>query len=181
MESTIRKYARKILAEHNCDIYTYGGEKTETILSDLKEGYPDGMEFPYVAVANAIAAISRAKPIRRAPYIVRWDIDSCSDSYDVESLEAGKSRAIDTLLEWMGQEQWGWKAIPDYDWEQAKNLFDGFDLTGKQLVDWDYMIYNCGVAVAKYNARTDTYDDVWEPSGEELREIGWVLHEEVNN
>ena len=50
----IREYAKKILDDHGCDQYTYGGEFSKHILNDLKTEYPNGMEFPYIDVANAI-------------------------------------------------------------------------------------------------------------------------------
>ena len=35
----LETYARKILADHGCDIYTYGGEWSKYILDDLKKKY----------------------------------------------------------------------------------------------------------------------------------------------
>ena len=60
----VQKYAKKILSDHDCNEYTYGDDAYETVLSDLKEGYPDGMEYPYEDVARAIKDISKPRYIK---------------------------------------------------------------------------------------------------------------------
>ena len=160
---TLENYAMKILADAGCDCYTYGGEFSKHILDDLKEGFPDGLKYGYVDVANAILAISKPAPIHKAKWIVQWDTDSCSDGYESTSFESAKTDALDTLLNWMCEESMNW---------------DSETPTEEQMENWDYMIYNCGVAVAEYNPYTDEYETVWEPDDEELERIGWVAYDE---
>ena len=156
---TLESYAMKILADHGCDCYTYGDECAKDILSDLKEGYPDGMEYPYIDVANAILAISRPKPIVRAQYIMAFDMEDNSDGIEFDSFEAAKADAEDTLVEWMVEERNRWKNV--------------FHPTEEELDNYNYMICNCSVWVAKYNPNTDEYETEWEPSYEDEEALGW--------
>lgn len=155
---TLENYALKILADHGCDCYTYGGEYSKHVLDDLKEAYPDGMEFPYVDVANAILNISRTRPIYKAPWQMVYDTDTCTDGIDYESFEAAKESAFDTLLEWMAEERSRWANDTP---------------TEEEIEDYDYMIYNSSTSVYKYNPYTDEYEEYWSPSYEDEKEIGW--------
>ena len=156
---TIEEYARKILKDHDCDEYTYGGEQSKHVLDDLKEAYPEGMEFPYVDVANAILAMSKAHPIVRAPYKMVWDTDSYADSADYDSFEAAKSAAEDTLIEWMMWERNEWK--------------DVFNPTDEELDDYNYMICNSSVWIEEYDPMTDEYYKIDSLTYEDERNIGW--------
>ena len=156
---SVEDYAKKILVDAGCDEYTYGGEFSKYVLRDLKEAFPNGMEFPYVDVANAILAISRARPIKRAPWLMVWDTDSCCDDIECESFEQAKGEAEDTLIIWMCDERDTWK--------------DVFIPTEEELENYNYMIYNCSVRVDKYNPDTDEYEEYWEPSYEDEELIGW--------
>ena len=160
---TLNEYAKKILADHNCDIYTYGGEFSKYVLDDLKEEYPDGMEYPYVDVANAILEMSRPEPIKRAKWQMVWDTDSCCDGCYFDTFEAAKASAEDTLIEWEMEEVQGWT---------------GYDPTDEQIDSWNYMIYNCSVEVRKYNPDTDEYEEYWYPSYEDVKNLGWVTWDE---
>ena len=152
-------YAKKILADHGCDEYTYGGEWGKHVLDDLKEAYPNGMEYPYVDVANAILSISKQKPIVRDPWIAVWDTDSCCDGMGCASFEAAKGEALDTLVLWM---------------VDARNEWDElFNPTDNELDNYNYMICTNRVYVQKYNPMTDEYEDYWYPSYEDEEEIGW--------
>ena len=156
---TVEEYAKKILEDHNCDEYTYGGTPGEEVLSDLKEAYPDGMEFPYIDVANAIIAFSKVKPIERKPWMMVFDTDSCCDGIGCESFEAAKCQAEDTLIEWMCQERGEWR--------------DVFCPTEHELDNYNYMICNCSVLVSKYDPDTDEYEEYWSPSYEDEEKLGW--------
>lgn len=161
---TIEQYAKKILDDAGCNLHTYGGDQAKHIMDDLKQAFPDGMpEYTYIEVANAILAMSTPEPIKRDPFILVWDTDSCCDSYGAESLEAAKNDALDTLLNWMVEESWNWSFLPD----GTPNP------TEEQKNSWDYMIYNCWVEVRQYNPKTDDYETVWEPSDGDLTELGW--------
>lgn len=162
-DKQVEEYARKILTEHGCDEYTYGDEKAERVLEDLKEGYPNGMSFQYVEVANAIKRISKPHLIERKPFCVVYETDSFIDGFECDTFEEAKDDAIKTLVQWMVDEQSDWKS--DNPIEEEKE-------------NWDYMIYNCSSYVKKYNADTDEYEDYWYPSAEELEEIGWILYGE---
>ena len=151
---TLEEYAKDILYSHGCDEYTYGGEWSKSVLDDLKEAYPDGMEYPYVDVANAILAMSRPQPIVREPWFVHWWTDHCDDGFGRESFEFAKESVFDILVEWVVEAQ------------------------DDSAEDFDYMLYNCGAEVMKYNPMTDEYEEYWYPSNEELKEIGWEFKEE---
>ena len=58
MDKKITDYAAKILSDHGCDTHSYYGVSLETTINDLKEAYPDGMDYPYDQVAKAILEIS---------------------------------------------------------------------------------------------------------------------------
>ena len=157
---TVEEYAKKILADHGCDCYTYGGEFCKHVLEDLKEGYPDGMEYPYIDVANAILSISKVRPITRAPFRMVWDTDTDCDGFGCESFEAAKAYAEDTLVEWMCQQRSEWK--------------DPFCPTEDELDEYNYMIWNCSVEVRKYDPMTDEYDEFWSPSYDDEEQLGWI-------
>ena len=155
---TVETYAMNILKENKCDIYTYGGKFCGELMDDLKRAYPDGMEFPYIDVANAILAVSRPEPIRRDAYMVCWDNDSCCDGFGVDTLEDAKRLAFEVLGGWMAETEKEYPGNTD---------------------EWNYMINNCSVHVDIYNPNTDEYDDnYWYPSDDELETIGWVEREE---
>ena len=156
---TLENYALKILADSGCDCYTYGGEYSAKIMDDLKEGYPGGMEFPYIDVANAILEISRPKPIVRKPWRMSFETDDNADGVDLDSFEVAKADAEDTLVQWMVDARSCWK--------------DVFHPTEKELEDYNYMICNCSVRVDKYNPHTDEYETEWEPSYEDEEALGW--------
>ncbi len=157
-------YAMKILADAGCDCYTYGGEEAKNIMKDLKKTFPDGMEYPYIDVANAILAFSRPEPIKRSPWKMHWETDSTADATDHDFYETAKNDAIETLIEW--------EMELIHEWKDGKP-------TEKQIEDWNYMIYNCFTSVKKYNPETDEYDEEWSPSNKELKEILWVPYEEL--
>ena len=160
---TLENYAMKILADSGCDCYTYGGEWSKHVLDDLKEGFPDGMEYPYVDVANAILAISRPKPIERAPWRMIWSNEHSCDGIDCKSFGEAKNQALDTLLEWAAEESNGWALDPE--------TYEPLP-TEEQKENWDYMFYNCYTYVEKYNPDTDEYEEYWSPSDEDLERHG---------
>lgn len=159
MNETIKAYARKILSDHGCDDYSYGGTCGDTILSDLKEAYPNGMEYPYVDVANAIIEISRMRPIVRHPFCMVWDNDSCVDGIGCADFELAKDDALETLIQWMT--------------DARKEWTDCFCPTEEELEKYNYMIDSCSVHVDKYNPDTDEYEEFWYPSYEDEEQIGW--------
>ena len=156
---TVAEYAKKILKDHGCDEYTYGGEYGKHVMEDLKEAYPNGMEFPYIDVANAILSISKQKPIVRAPWIVVWDNGECCDSVDAESFELAKCHALSILMTWMFEARDVWE--------------DVFNPTDDELNTYNYCICESSVEVQKYNPSTDEYEEYWAPSDEDEAEIGW--------
>ncbi len=159
MQKTIKDYAKKILKDSGCDIYSYGNsEMREFLLQDLKEAYPDGMEYPYIDVANAILAISKPRPIVRKKYKLIYNTENDTDGIEYDSLEMAKDAAIEILVEWMIEEQTKWK---------------NGEPTEEQKNDWNYMVHNCYVEVFKYNKDMDEYEEYWEPSYEDEKEIGW--------
>ena len=169
----IEQYALQILANHNVELTTYWGVDGDKLVDELKEAYPDGMEYPYVKVANAIMRISKPTPIKRAPYKMVWDNESCCDSVDFDSLNAAIADAEDTLLLWMMNEREDWKIKTD-----ENGYAIDYDPTEEQKESFDYMVYNCCVHVEEYNPTTDEYELAWEPTYELEQQIGWVPYYE---
>ena len=155
----IKQYALKILKDAGCDKYTYGGEYSKNIMEDLKEAFPNGMEYNYIDVANEILRISRPKPIYRAPYRVIIDTEHSTDGADEKTFGSAKANVYDGYIEWMTDETLRWKD-PEHPTEKEKE-------------NWDMMIYNCGMYIEKYNPKTDEYEEYWYPSDRELKRIGW--------
>ena len=155
---TVDSYAMKILSDHGCDCYTYGGEDCKHVLDDLKEGYPDGMEFPYIDVANAILRISKPRELYKAPFHMVWSNEHSCDGVDCESYEAAKCLAEDTLLEWEMEEICKWEGgVP----------------TEEQIEDWNYMVFNCYTLIYEYDPMTDEYVERDGLSYEDEEKIGW--------
>lgn len=165
----IKEYAKKILEENDCDIYTYGGEGASEIMHDLIEAYmPQDLEYSYLEVANAILAMSRPRPIVRSPYRVAYVMDNFYDTLDVvlNDLEEAKKFTIGLFCDWIQKER---KAIAWFDGEPTK----------LQAQEWDYMICDRSAVVEKYNPNTDDYEELWYPSDGELSAIGWKGVEEM--
>ena len=162
---TLEEYAKHILRSHDCDEETYGDETAETIVKDLKMAYPKGMDFPYIDVANAIKKMSIPHLISRAPYRVHWSNEHSCDGYDCATFEDAKDSAIETLIEWQGEQISHWK-----DWKNP---------TKEELEDYEYMVFECEAFVAKYNPMTDEYEEYWYPSQEDLDAIGWCEGEKL--
>ena len=158
----LKEYAMKILKDAGCDEYTYGGKWADKVLDDLKEEFKPGeLEYPYIDVANAILAISRPEPIKRAPYKMIWDTDQAVCGEDCETFEDAKAAALNVYEGWMEAEWMMWTSEKP---------------TAKNIEDWNYMIYNCCCYIVRYDPRTDEYDDADDAyylSDEELEEIGW--------
>lgn len=159
MKKQLVEYARKVLKDHDCDEYTYGGEWGKHVLADLKEAYPDGMEYPFIDVANAILSISKQRLIEKDPWIVCWDSASCCDGIGCKSLGAAKNEAIDLLVMWM---------------VEARNEWDDvFNPTEDELENYNMMIFDSSVEVMKYDPMTDEYVEYWSPSYKDEEKIGW--------
>ena len=65
----IQEYADRVLKDHDCDCYTYGDKdkpwcQLNTIIGEFKEAYPDGMEYAYEDVAQAIFDISKPRYLK---------------------------------------------------------------------------------------------------------------------
>lgn len=85
-------------------------------------------------------------------YVVVWDNGKdASDSVgEYTDLDIAKETAYDILNGWM---------------ESAADADDE---------EWNSMIENAYAYVAEYDPTTEDYPPVWEPSDDELEDIGWV-------
>lgn len=77
----IKKYARQILSDHDCNVTAYEGIKVENISRDLRETYPDGMEYPIPDVAQAIFEICNTDRGYYPPLEVEIDGDASHYGY----------------------------------------------------------------------------------------------------
>lgn len=153
-------YAQKILFDTGCDKHTYGGDQAKNIMDDLKKAFPNGMDYPYVDVANAILALSRPKPIKRAPFKVVWATGNASDAFDVDSdIGDARAEAVGLLMQRMD--------------EARDNWTDRSNPTNDEITAWNNMIWECTVEVQQYQPKTDEYVAVWSPDDNELRGYGW--------
>ena len=152
---TLEEYAKKILTDAGCDEYTYGGKLADKLLDDLKEAFkPEEMEYPYVDVANAILAMSKPKPIKRAPWMMIWNTDDCTDGEGCDSYEDAVNVALNICEIWM-----------EFNWDNPP--------TQENVDDWNYMIGENYCFIRQYNPQTDEYEgEYWVPD-EKLKEIGW--------
>lgn len=159
---TLEEYARHILAENDCNEYTYGGPGAEDLLDDLKEIYtPDKMLYPYIDVANAILAISHPKPIKKSPYRIIVDMgDYYGPCRDMNTYEEAVSCFIECYMSLMGETMEEWKDIDNPTFEEKE--------------DWNCMIDECVVSIERYNPKTDEYEEVHDKALDaKLEEIGW--------
>ncbi len=148
---TVMEYAQMILKESHCDEYAYSNHDGELIMRHLKKAYPEGMEFPYVDVANAILLMSRPLLVERKPYCAIWNTDSCCDGVQCDSLEDAQSAVVNFYETWM---------------DSSCALSDD---------DWNDMIEECYAYVAKYNAKTDEYEEHCYLPDEDLESMGWKM------
>lgn len=155
---TLNEYAKKILSDAGCNEYTYGGEYSKHIMDDLKEAFPNGMEYPYIDVANEILSMSRPEPVKKAKYHMVFDMLDNIDGIDCDSLEEAKDQLYNTYCDWMAETQRRWKS--DAPTEEEKNY-------------WNTMIDSFCCWIDKYNSMTDEYETCYEASREELENIGW--------
>lgn len=153
--NSIEEYARRILEENGCDEHTYWGYSGKVLIDDLKSAYPNGLEFNYIDVTNAILEMSKPRLLVRSPYKCVWDCDTGGfiDGCSCESFEDAMSKVFDTLVLWL------------------------YDFAGNEE-DFEMMIENDICYVQKYNEKTDEYEDFWYPSDDELKEIGWFVPNE---
>lgn len=158
MKNEIKDYAKKILADHGCDEYIYGTTESSQILLDLKNEYPNGMDYPYIDVANAIIAISKRKPIVKKKWMSIFDTDSCCDGIACDTLDEAKADVMNTYETWMEEE-----------WSTWKNETPSV----AEIEKWNYMYWNCCAYVGKYDPETDDYEEYWCPSDKALARIGW--------
>lgn len=77
-----------------------------------------------------------------------YDGDSFIDGIDCETFEQAKALAEDILCDW-----------------EAEVVDDE---------EHDYMVYNCMTWAEEYDEDTGTWNDIWYPSDEFLKSIGWV-------
>ena len=102
-------------------------------------------------------------------YKMVFDTGDCVDSIGFETFEEAQADALDTLVLWMTEFC-----------NHEKCSINLKEWTQKQIDEWDYMIYNCSVEVRdKERYNDEDFGEIWEPSDEELKEIGWVLYEEM--
>lgn len=155
----LEQYAKWILEENDCDCHSYAGSQAAYILNDLHLSYPNGLEYPYIQVANAILSICHPQPIIRTPYRVDLDNVSCCDAHNVNGdIEDAKSSAIDMLVAWQVQAISEWASdVP----------------TPEELDEWNNMVCNYSALVMKYDPMTDEYVACGFPSFEEEAKIGW--------
>lgn len=158
---TIQEYARQILKEHDCDEYTYGGELADGLMNDLKAAYPNGMQYSYQDVTDAILSISRPKPNIITPYRMIFDMGNIVDSIDFDSFDAAKKNMKDTYLGWLVEARAGW---------------EGDSPTEREKEDFNYMIANYCCYIVKWDDELQDYQDVddgYMIPDNELAELGW--------
>lgn len=164
----INEYAKHIMDMNGWTIHTYGGTTygkrgpvhPHDVLGDLIHAYPDGMDFPYLDVANAILSMSCPAPLVRGAYRVAYDVNNACDAIDYNTLDEAKAAAMDMYRDWIG--------------ETVEIMHDRKTPKDERLGLWQNMLYDCTAIVEKYDPETDEYEEYWYPSEEELESIGWT-------
>ena len=175
---TIREYTLKLLEEYGCKLDCYKGEFGEKYaLSDMEE-YAKNNEvpFPLEDVAKELIAIGNEQPAPprngHKQYCMIWESENTCDGTEFNTEQEAKDNALNTLMEWLIQEQAEWsvdeKGIPHP--------------TEKQIENYNYMISNYSVCVVEWNEEVNAYNDTdygWYPSSDDENEINWLLWEEL--
>jgi len=179
-EYTLREWAIQLLDSCGCKLDCY---KDRNCLSN--NGYKDACEdlerykadnkctfpFPVWVIAAELQSIGNEQPepiITHKRYQVVYDF-GCSDGVnEFDNFEDAKDDAINTLVEWICDEQ--------YTWEVDK---DGVPHpTDEQIDSWDIMINECCIYVREWKEDEQTYYDekmnYWFPSYEEENDINWL-------
>lgn len=95
-------------------------------------------------------------------FMVARDTEHASDEFAPysDTLECAKSCAMDVLMEWM-------------------DFFDPTIEPSPAEDAWNYMIDNCSVRVMELDPETGEYEDEWEPSDDDFRNVGWLHWEDM--
>ena len=157
---TLTALAYHILADNDCDEYTYGGPGAENVLKDLMEAYQpqDLAPYTYIEVANAILSVSRPKPIERKPFRVLYDMPEMTDAFDCDTYGIAITDLQDLYEGWMIEE---------------RNHWEDETPTPEEADKWNQMLYEFSAIVQKYNPDIDEYEDYWYPSESDLESWGW--------
>lgn len=178
----LHRYALSLLKKYDCERDAYqtdcsGAEFDELIANsihdlEVDEEYGAALDDilhhkKYTAedILRELYAIGNASKRKRSKYSVYWDNGDCSDAHEAgNNLQGAKDAVFETLVGWMTE--------------------FGEGIGNETPEDWDYMIYNCWATV-HLTSDEDTPDEdhspVWGPSHRELKKIGWVTTDEMDD
>ena len=94
---------------------------------------------------------------KKAPFKMIYDGGHFIDGMDCDTGEEARDAALETLCEWMAEEQGTWKS------EKPTPL---------EIERWNWMIEEMMCWIQVYDPETDDYDDTY-LTDEDLESIGW--------
>lgn len=172
----LREYCLNLLISCECNLDCYKGENSKFALLDMKEYAKDyNVPFSLEDVANMLVQIGNEQPdpSRKGhkQYCMVFDVGHTVDGVEWDTFEEAKNDAINTLENWIVDEQSKWSFDIDD---------DGISViphpTDKQIESWDAMINDCSVYVVEWNDEDGCWEDsdnAWYPSSEIENELNW--------
>lgn len=97
---------------------------------------------------------------RRKPFIVIYENYHMSDCIPCSSFKEAKTKLKRCYKTWIDEEMLFWD--------------DEDNPTEKEIKKWNYMIWNCGCHIEKYDPSTKEYYNYYYLTDEELTELGWI-------
>lgn len=179
---TVREYSENLLKESGCTLDCYKGEWSKYALPDMQElSKEQDIPFPLESVAEALIEIGNEQPDSsknsHKQFCMVFDMGHSVDGVEFDTLEAAKTDAIETLIQWMIDEAAEWK---------TETKEDGISVipypTKEQIESWDDMINTCCVYVVEWDEAENDWQDMdnaWFPSYEDENEIGWMEWREL--
>lgn len=184
----IREYTLHLLKSCGCDLNCYAetsyvkGHEIHSgftdALNDLKSMVEAGekYDFPLEDIAKELVAIGNEQPLppRRGHklFSMVYDMGDTVDGVEHDTFEAAKDDALETLANWVAEEQKCWKV----DENGTPHP------TERQVESWDKMIEDYCVYIVRWDDEANDYescDDAWYPSSEDEKDTDWLYWEEL--
>lgn len=178
----LREYSISLLAECGCNLDCYKGVELQSVISDLMEYSKENtILYPIEDVAKMLVEIGNAQPDSHRKghkkYCMVFDVGHTVDGVEFDTFEEAKNDAINTLENWIVDEQVGWNFETDS---------DGVSViphpTEKQIDSWDTMINDCSVYVVEWDEENNCWEDcdnAWYPSSDIENELNWLEWSEL--
>ena len=179
---SIREYSINILKDCGCSLDCYKGAELKSVISDLKVfSVENNLLFPVETIAKILIEIGNEQPDPprkgHKKYCMVFDVGHTVDGVEWDTFEEAKNDAINTLENWVVEEQLSWKFDTNSDGVSVTP-----HPTEKQIESWDTMINDCCVYVVEWDDENDCWEDcdnAWYPSSEIENEVNWLEWSEL--